>query len=279
MEGNDHYTTTSKAQRIGIESTSSVRCCRLQSVNPKPVGNRFSPGQLPLACARCSGCGDSVAVAPEPSRKVPAMTVIPFHFDLSTKAADTRTVELENGALLIEGTGANYAIDRESEAFLDGSFSKGLARFLAGNAPLLYHHAYDKVIGRVIDAKAIPGVGVRIKAIVDPQPESSPLRWIWEGIRRGRINGLSAGGIFTRVQTPAGPRISEVDILEWSATPVPVGRGTTFDVVAGKALAAPSGIGVGGAPYDDLPRLRAQVDRMAAEVIEWKFKRMLETVG
>lgn len=204
---------------------------------------------------------------------------VPFHFDLSTKAADTRTVELENGALLIEGTGANYAIDREEEAFLDGSFTKGLSKFLSGNAPLLYHHNYGQVIGKVIDAQAIPGQGVRIKAIVDPQQPSSPLRWIWEGIKRGRINGLSCGGIFKRVQTPLGPRIEDVDILEWSATPVPIGRGTTFDVVAGKALRAPFGTAVGGAPYDDLPRLQAQVARMEAEIIDWKFRRMLETVG
>lgn len=200
---------------------------------------------------------------------------VPFRFDLSAKGA--QAIELENGALLIEGTGANYEIDREDESFLDGSFSKGLRKFLTGNAPLLYHHNYEQVIGRVIDAKAIPGVGIRLKAIVDPQPISSPLRWVYEGIKRGRINGLSCGGIFKRIQTPRGPRISEVDILEWSATPVPVGRGTTFNVVAGKALTAPAGLGIAGA--DNLNGLRAKVARMEADAIRLRLERTRRVLG
>lgn len=163
---------------------------------------------------------------------------VPFVVDVGFKSAGA--VELDNGDLLIEGIGANYDIDREDEAFEEGAFSKALSKFLSGNAPLCYHHKYDTVIGRVVDAFPIPGKGIWVKAIVDNQPEGSPWRHIYDGIKKGRINQFSCGGIFKRRQTKAGPRIFEVDLLEWSTTPVPVGRGTKFSVVAGKALQAPA---------------------------------------
>lgn len=165
---------------------------------------------------------------------------IPFTFDLDLKAiegtAPVAAVELADGDLLIEGWGANYDLDREEEAFLDGAFTKALGRFLQGNAPLCYHHKYGDIIGKVVAAEPISGKGVKIQAIVDKQPENSPLRHIYDGIKKGRINGLSCGGIFKRIMTPEGPRIHDVDLLEWSATPIPVGKGTTFSVIAGKAL-------------------------------------------
>jgi len=164
---------------------------------------------------------------------------VPFVVDLGIKAADGGVIELANGDLLIEGWGANYDLDREDEAFEEGAFGKALSKFLAGNAPLCYHHKYDTIIGRVADAFPVPGKGIWVKAIVDFQPEGSPWRHIYEGIKKGRINQYSCGGIFKRKMTKSGPRIFDVDLLEWSATPIPVGRGTTFSVVAGKALEAP----------------------------------------
>jgi len=163
----------------------------------------------------------------------------PFVLDLDFKAVEGGTpaaVELENGDLLIEGVGANYDIDREDEAFEQGAFTKAISKFLEGNAPLCYHHKLDQVIGKVIGLTPVPGTGIQLKAIVDFQPETSPLRHIYDGIKKGRINGLSCGGRFKRRMTIGGPRIHEVDLLEWSATAVPVGRGTAFSVVAGKAF-------------------------------------------
>jgi HK97 family phage prohead protease len=165
---------------------------------------------------------------------------VPFVFDVDLKAANGDTaIELANGDLLIEGWGANYDLDREDEAFEEGAFTKGLKKFLAGSAPLCYHHDYKTVIGKVVDAYPVSGKGMWVKAIVDHQPEGSPWRHIYDGIRRGRISAFSCGGIFKRRHTKAGPRIFEVDLLEWSATPVSIGRGTDFSVVAGKALNAP----------------------------------------
>jgi hypothetical protein len=166
------------------------------------------------------------------------MKPIKFSIDLDAKAlGDAPSAQLlEDGDILITGIGANYDLDREDEAFLEGAFTKGLNKFLSGAAPLCFHHRKHEVIGRVIAATPIPGRGIEVKAIVHRQPESSPLFHIYQGIKKGSINGLSVGGIFKRVMTEAGPRISDVDIVEWSATATPVGKGSEFSVVAGKAL-------------------------------------------
>lgn len=167
-----------------------------------------------------------------------------FTFDFtvspSEKAvAGTVAYELDDGDLLIEGTGLNFEVDREDEAFEDsGLLQKSLDTFIAAGGPLCWHHKRDQVLGRVLEANVIEGKGVKIKARVDCQPESSPLRGIYEQIRKGTITGLSAAGRFRRRMTPNGPRIFDSDIYEWSATAVPVGRNTTFSVIAGKALAS-----------------------------------------
>lgn len=165
------------------------------------------------------------------------LSPVPFTFDLELKAVDGNVVhELQDGDLLIEGWGATLDVDREDEAFTDSAFTKGLKTFLNGSAPLCWHHQYDKVIGKVVDAHVVPGRGVWIKAVVDNQPETSPLFPVYQAIKRGRANGLSCGGIFKRIQTALGPRINHVDLMEWSATPTPVGPTAQFSVIAGKAL-------------------------------------------
>jgi HK97 family phage prohead protease len=190
---------------------------------------------------------------------------VPFVFDVDLKAVNGQTtVELANGDLLIEGWGANYDIDREDEAFEEGAFQKGLKKFLSGNAPLCYHHDYKTVIGKVVDAYPVPGRGMWVKAIVHNQKESSPWHHIYDGIKRGVINQFSCGGIFKRRHTKAGPRIFEVDLLEWSATPIPVGHGTTFSVVAGKAL---------DAPVEGKAELTAEEESVEAAVAERELER------
>lgn len=182
---------------------------------------------------------------------------VPFQFDIDLKSATgelATPVELADGDLLIEGWGANYDIDREDEAFEEGAFRNALSKFLSGNAPLCYHHKFDTVIGKVIAAEPIAGKGIKLRAIVDRQVESSPYYHIYDGIKRGRINGLSCGGIFKRKMTPTGPKIHDVDLLEWSATPVSVGRGTNFSVIAGKAMSIPFEGKAGDEPEPKDPR-------------------------
>jgi phage head maturation protease len=168
---------------------------------------------------------------------------VPFQFDFEFqpegKAAEGDAIAhtLEDGDLLIEGWGLNFEIDREGEAFEDsGVLQKGLEDFLANEASLCFHHEHKKVLGKVLSAEVVSGKGVRVKARVDHQPESSPLRYLYEQIKKGTLNALSFGGFFKRRTTPNGPRIYGADFTELSVTGVPVGRGVPFAVVAGKAL-------------------------------------------
>ena len=147
---------------------------------------------------------------------------------------------LADGDLLIDGWIVRYGpdfMDRQNEWFGDGALSRGLKAFLDGSAPLYYNH--DRAlgpIGKVLEAEEVRGQGVRFKARVDGVLKRHPtLGRIYEQIRRGTIRSASVGGYFKRVAN----KIADMDILEFSATALPVGKaGVNFEVVAGKALTA-----------------------------------------
>jgi HK97 family phage prohead protease len=150
---------------------------------------------------------------------------------------DSTVTELENGDLLIEGFAAVFeGLDRQNENFTEGAFKRGIKSFLESQASLNFHHKHDHGIGKVLDLQEEEGKGLKMKARVDFQPESSPLRYIYNAIKKGTYKGLSVGGFFKRKLTEAGWRIADMDFTEISVTPVPVHPGTSFAVVAGKAL-------------------------------------------
>lgn len=158
-----------------------------------------------------------------------------------TAVLDTDSVvELDDGDLLIEGWAANFeGLDRQNENFTDGAFKRGIKSFLANGGPLCFHHKFDHNIGRVLELEEVEGKGLRMRARVDKQEPTSPLHYIYNGIKKGSIRGLSVGGFFKRKLTEAGYRIADMDFTEISVTPVAVHPKTSFAVVAGKALEAP----------------------------------------
>lgn len=164
-----------------------------------------------------------------------------IHFHADGKALTT-THETESGDLIIEGWAAVFdGIDRQGENFAEGAFSRGIRAFLGSQASLNYHHRHHLGIGKVLELREIAGRGLWMRARVDFQPESSPLRWIYNGIKKGTYTALSVGGFFRRTLTASGWRIADMDFTEISVTPVPVHSGTSFAVVAGKALGSPAG--------------------------------------
>ncbi len=70
------------------------------------------------------------------------------------------------------------------------------------------------------------GKGLWMEAVMTRRPESSPHFWIYEGVKRGILRGLSVGGFFMR----EGARIDRAALTEISVTGRPVGD-TAFDVV------------------------------------------------
>lgn len=166
------------------------------------------------------------------------MTTTSVHFELQGKALESKPVTvLEDGDLLIEGWAADFeGLDRQGENFTRGAFEHSIKTFLNGSAALCFHHKHDLAIGSVLELREVEGKGLYMKARVDRQGPSSPLRYIYDGIRKGSYRGLSVGGFFKRKRTASGWRISSVDFTEVSVTPVPVHPRTSLAVIAGKAL-------------------------------------------
>jgi HK97 family phage prohead protease len=204
------------------------------------------------------------------------VATIPFHWTLSGKAAPA--VEVDHGDLLIEGWCLRFdETDRENERWLEnGVLLRSIEKFVQGNAPVCHHHDYRTVLGRAVSADYVPGKGIKVKAIIDHQPPGSPWRHLYEAVKRGRLANLSFGGIFKREQTAKGPVLVDADFLELSVCGTSVGRGTSFAVVAGKALTAVPGYGVGGA--DDLSDLRARLEILELDAVSLRLNRLLETL-
>lgn len=145
-------------------------------------------------------------------------------------------IEEENGDLIIEGWAASFeGLDRQGENFVSGAFQRGIKAFLEGQSALCFHHQNDKGIGSVLDLQEKPE-GLWMKARVDFQPESSPLRYIYNAVKKGSYKGLSVGGFFKRALVKGRKMIADMDFTEISVTPVAVHPKTKFAVVAGKAL-------------------------------------------
>ena len=184
-----------------------------------------------------------------------------YGFALEGKAAeDTVVTELDDGDLLISGWAATFdGVDREGENFEPGAFQRGIKSFLNGQAALCYHHKHDQGIGKVLKLEEVEGKGLYMEARVDKQEPSSPLHYIYNGIKKGTYNGLSCGGFFKRRMTERGPRIANMDFTEISVTPVPVHPGTNFAVIAGKALEQEVEEDQPEAPLEQLERLTASL--------------------
>ena len=60
------------------------------------------------------------------------------------------------------------------------------------NSSVCFGHRLNDVLGKVISLTE-DAVGVKMVAKLNRQPESSPLRWIYEAVRKGTIKGLSVG--------------------------------------------------------------------------------------
>jgi HK97 family phage prohead protease len=144
------------------------------------------------------------------------------------------TIEVAEGDLLLEGFAVIFAgLDRTLENFAPGSFRRACKAFLAGSAPLVFHHKGSQVLGKVLEMSEVPGIGVKVKARVDGAIKDSPeLAHIYHQIRKGTLTGLSMGGFFKR----AGNMIVDIDATELSVTGTPTHSAPSFAVVEGKSL-------------------------------------------
>jgi HK97 family phage prohead protease len=166
-----------------------------------------------------------------------------FDFVLEGKALEDGTLsqtitEQDNGDLIIEGYAAVFdGDDRQGENFTDGAFQRGIKAFLGGQSALCYHHKHDKLLGKVLNLQEEEGKGLKMTARVDGAIKNHPeLGTLYAQIKNGSLNALSVGGFFKRALVAGKQKITDMDFTEISVTPVPVHPGTSFAVIAGKAL-------------------------------------------
>lgn len=165
---------------------------------------------------------------------------VPYSWSMPPTAFTTEgkaltTTELRSGDLAVSGYAAVWkGLDLQNENFLRGSFRNSISTFLAGNAALLYHHDGTKALGRVLELRE-DDVGLWFKARLDHQPTGSPLRWIFDAVKRGTVRGVSAAGKFSRTVAAGRRMISSVLLTEISLTPYAVHPETWATAVEVKA--------------------------------------------
>lgn len=169
-------------------------------------------------------------------------------------------VETKAGDLVVSGMAAVWAgLDRQQENFVRGAFRDSIREFLAqpSGAPLCFHHQKAKAIGQVIDLRETDE-GLAFKALVTKQEPSSPLYYIYDGIRRGVYKGVSVAGIFKRRLMEGGFRIAKADLVEISITPAPV-HPLTY-AMAEEVKAMQDFCSAGGRSLDDVAAELAQLE-------------------
>jgi HK97 family phage prohead protease len=211
--------------------------------------------------------------------------LIAFQYDfvLDGKALEEGTeqtvTELDNGDLIIEGYAAVFdGLDRQNENFAEGAFQRGIKSFLSGQSALCYHHKHDQCLGKVIDLQEEEGKGLKMKARVDGAIRNHPtLGTYYQQIKNGTLNALSVGGFFKRALTKAGKKIVDMDFTEISVTPVPVHPGTSFNVVAGKALVSdlkPEKVELPNFPEGEIREEDFEMATVAINILDGLFARL-----
>lgn len=148
------------------------------------------------------------------------MTTVPTHAFTAHGAKSMDATELVSGDIAFKGYAVVWdGLDAEGENFIRGAVRDAIPAFLAGSAPVAFHHDRSKVLGRILDMYE-DRKGVFVRGRVDRQEPSSPLWYVYNAVRRGSVRGLSLSGYFQRQPTPAGRMISKVlRIVEVSLTP------------------------------------------------------------
>ncbi len=151
-------------------------------------------------------------------------------------AVDLKAHEAESGDLIIEGIAADYGMDDQDEAFEPGAVASAAKEFMAsGNTPLLFHHHFDKQLGKVLELEPRPE-GLYMKARIDKPAAGSWAEDVYNKVRKDSMKGLSVAGRFFRRLTPEGTRIHRAGFREISVTPLQVNQRTLIGAVAQKAF-------------------------------------------
>lgn len=183
---------------------------------------------------------------------------------------DTKAVTADDGTLYIEGTAADFGVDRQNEAFEEGAFDEGMKSYMERNPVLLYHHKGDKALGTV-KAWERRGDGIWVKAAIEKPAVGSWAEDVYNKVKSGVIKSFSVGGLFRRRPGADGvTRIHKADIAEISVTPLPVNPRTQFGL---SPLAAAA-----GKAFGELPEMDLEAAEKALTELEDAFRQLDEAL-
>lgn len=155
----------------------------------------------------------------------------PFVLDVGMPTV--KSLDEDDGDIIIEGYAADFEVDRQGERFLENAFDDACRKAENGKIPLLLEHNNNMPLGLVEELAVHRGKGLWTKARITAKAAAEA----WDGakgkiemIRRGVMKGLSVRGHSWGRMTPTGPEIGHIDLAEISVTPVPVQPGALFAV-------------------------------------------------
>jgi HK97 family phage prohead protease len=154
----------------------------------------------------------------------------PFVLDVGLPTV--KSLEDDDGDILIAGYAADFEVDRQGEKFLAGAFDEACKAATEGKIPLLLEHNNNQPLG-VVEVLRPDDRGLYVEGRIAAKAVSDA----WDGakgkvemIRRGVMKGLSVRGHSWGRMGPDGPEIGKIDLAEISVTPVPVQPGALFTV-------------------------------------------------
>ena len=165
----------------------------------------------------------------------------------------------DNGTLHLVGYASTYEQDRDREAVAPTALQNGVKGYLR-NPILLYNHDPSRPIGRITKA-VVDHIGLHIEAEVPPPPTGTESWHIkaYSDIKHGIVKTFSIGGLFKRLKNI----ITEMDLCEISAVPIPANPSSLFSVVQ-KSYQLPS---AGRAAEFDLTKLRPDAFNRAVDTL------------
>jgi HK97 family phage prohead protease len=195
----------------------------------------------------------------------------PFQAELTLPTV--KSINEEDGDLIIEGFAADWEKDRQGEKFLPQAFDEAVKKAQDGGIPLLLEHNNNQPLGLVEKLEVRPGEGLWTRARIMAKSVSDA----WDGakgkidlIRRGVMKGLSVRGHSWGRMTADGPEIGHIDLAEISVTPVGAQPGALFRVVQKSIDFAKEEIAAAAAGYEDLRS--SYSDQEIADAVEAVYK-------
>jgi HK97 family phage prohead protease len=150
---------------------------------------------------------------------------------------DDQYIEVSGYASRMYKDGA-YVIDADQENV--NTFGFDLKRLVNGTLPLLYNHAQDKPVGKVLSA-TYDQEGLLITAKIFKYPDDDLTNFVYHSVKNGVITAFSVGMLVKdfSVVTQDGEdylQLSDSEVIEVSLVPIPSNPEALFSIAVIKGI-------------------------------------------